>query len=138
MENIVIKGSHDVFFVPRVNFNYETGICELGGESYLEETNVFYEPLLEWLEEYISLGTKPITFNISLTYFNTSSSGSILNILNKLKEYQERGGDVTVNWYFDKDDIDMQEEIEDYMLESEMDINMIPVAISDDEENIED
>ena len=38
MENLYIQGSKGVYFVPTVNFNAETGICELSGESYLEET----------------------------------------------------------------------------------------------------
>jgi len=126
MENFIIEGSHDVFFVPSVNFNYETGVCELGGESYLEETVKFYEPLMKWLDTYFDEIKKPITFNISLTYFNTSSSGAILNILNKLKQYEEDGGDVIVNWYYDEEDTDMEEEIEDYTYATDLEINMIP------------
>ncbi len=125
MENIDIKGSHDVYFVPRVSLNSETGICELAGESYLEDTNEFYEPIIEWLDEFIAKVRRPLTLNISLTYFNTSSSGAILNILNKLKQYHEETQNVIVNWFYDKEDIDMQEEIEDYMYATDLQINMI-------------
>jgi len=126
MENIHIVGSHDVFFVPSVNFDAETGICELAGESYLEETVEFYTPLIQWLKTYIEEEARPITFNIKLTYFNTSSSRCILDILNILKIYEENGGTVIVNWYFDPDDSDMEEEIEDYMIDSELKITLIP------------
>jgi hypothetical protein len=126
MENIHIEGSHDVFFVPTVDFNAETGVCEISGESYLEETIEFYTPLLEWLENYIAEIDKPITLNIKLTYFNTSSSRCILDILNILKDYEEAGGKVTVNWFYDVEDSDMVEEVEDYMIDSELQINMIP------------
>jgi len=126
MENIHIVGSHDVFFVPSVNFDAETGICELAGESYLEETVEFYTPLIQWLKTYIEEEARPITFNIKLTYFNTSSSRCILDILNILKIYEENGGTVIVNWYFDPDDSDMEEEIEDYMIDSELKISLIP------------
>jgi len=138
MENLNIQGSHGTYFVPSVKFNARTGICELAGESYLEETIKFYDKLLRWIDQYIKDTGSPITFNIKLTYFNTSSSRAILDILVMLRNYEENGGKVVINWFYDEKDIDMQEEIEDYMLESEMDINMIPVAISDDEENIED
>lgn len=126
MENIHIVGSHDVFFVPSVNFDAESGICELAGESYLEETVEFYTPLIQWLKTYIEEEARPITFNIKLTYFNTSSSRCILDILNILKIYEENGGTVIVNWYFDPDDSDMEEEIEDYMIDSELKISLIP------------
>ncbi len=126
MENIHIGGSHDVFFVPSVDFNAETGVCEISGESYLEETVDFYAPLIQWLEDYMDNVKKPIIFNFKLTYFNTSSSRSILDILNVLKAYEDEGNKIEVNWYYDADDTDMEEEVEDFMLESEVEINLIP------------
>jgi len=144
MENINIKGSHDIFFVPSVDFNAETGICAIAGESYLEETVNFYAPLLEWLEDYILLVEKPLTFNFKLTYFNTSSSRSILDILNILKDYEDNGGKVVVNWYYEKDDSDMEEEVEDFMIESELKINLMAFdeedqsLSKDEDEDIDD
>ena len=77
MENIHISGSHDGYFVPTVDFNYQNGVCEISGESFLEETNVFYAPLINWIREYTQTGL-PLTFNCKLTYFNTSSTKSLL------------------------------------------------------------
>lgn len=126
MKNIEIKGSHGVFFVPTINFNVESGVCEISGESYLEETLEFYEPLLQWIKEYTKQDNRPITFNFKLTYFNTSSSRCILDILYVLKEYQSRGGKVFVNWYYDGQDSDIEEEVEDLILETELNINLVP------------
>lgn len=126
MENLEIKGSHGDYEVPTVIFNAETGICELQGESYLEKTAEFYDQLLAWLDEYIAEVNKPVTFNFKLTYFNTSSSKRILYILLKLKEYEDNGGEVTTNWYYDEDDTDMEEEVEDFRIISNLEINTIP------------
>ncbi len=126
MENINIEGSHTNFFVPTVDFNAENGVCVISGESFLEDTIEFYDPLVQWLEEYTTQIKNPITFEIKLTYFNTSTSRSILDLLNVLKDYEETGGQVTVNWHYDEDDIDMEEDIEDYMLDTGLEINMIP------------
>lgn len=131
MEKIQIIGSHDVFFVPTVDFNPDTRTCLIAGESYLEETLEFYEPLFNWLEKYFVEINAPLTFNIKLTYFNTSSSRCILDILNLLKEYIEQGGEIDLNWFYDPSDSDMIEEVEDYMADIELDINMI---VLDDEE----
>jgi len=131
MENIYIEGSHTNFFVPTVDFNAETGICTLSGESFLEDTIEFYDPLVQWLEEYTSEVKKNMTFEIKLTYFNTSTSRSILDLLNILKEYEDEGGQVIVNWHYDEDDIDMEEDIEDYMLDTGLEINMIPFEEDD-------
>ncbi|MCB0577761.1 MAG: DUF1987 domain-containing protein [Phaeodactylibacter sp.] len=125
MQNLEIKGSHGDYDVPTVSFNAETGVCELKGESYLEKTAEFYDRLLAWLDEYMA-GGKPITFNFRLSYFNTSSSKRILYILLKLKEYEDNGGQVATNWYYDEDDTDMEEEVEDFRIISNLEINAIP------------
>lgn len=131
MENIEIKGYKDDYFIPTVNFNAETGVCELAGESYLEETVEFYTPLLKWLEEYTTVEKRPLTFNFKLTYFNTSSSKRILDIMLMLKEYEENGGAVVANWFIEDDDSDMEDEVEDFKIASDLDIKIINVGEDD-------
>ena len=126
MQNLEIKGSHGDYDIPTVFFNAETGVCELKGESYLEKTAEFYDRLLAWLDEYMTVINQPITFNFKLTYFNTSSSKRILYILLKLKEYEDQGGTVIANWYYHEDDTDMEEDVEDFRLISNLDINALP------------
>ena len=126
MENLEIKGSHGEYDIPTVVFNAETGFCELRGESYLEKTAEFYNRLLDWLDGYMTEVKKPIVFNFKLTYFNTSSSKRLLYILLKLKEYEENGGQVTINWYYHEDDTDMEEEVEDFRIITNLEINPIP------------
>ncbi len=126
MENLKIEGSHKNFFIPTVDFNASTGICQIFGESFLEDTMEFYNPILEWLENYIDSVKGPIALIIKLTYFNTSTSRSILDILNLLKDYQEEGGEVVVNWHYDENDVDMGEDIDDYIIDTGLEINKIP------------
>lgn len=124
MENleIVVKpGSH---FKPSVSLNAETGLCEIAGESYLEEATLFYQPIYEWLQEYIKT-KKSILFNFRLSYVNTSSSKHVLFILRLLKEYQDAGGDVVANWYIEQGDTDTEEDVEDYTIISGLHINII-------------
>jgi len=125
MENLYIQGTSNIYFQPTVDFNAETGVCELRGESYLEETVKFYYPIINWLKEYAAADKGAIVFNFMLTYFNTNSARSILDILDVLKEFEEAGGKVSVNWYCDEEDVeDVEEEVEDYMIESDLEINL--------------
>lgn len=126
MEDIKIEGYKDVYFVPTVNFSVETGECEIAGESFLEETEKFYNPLIDWIQQYIEEKNKPLKFIFKLNYFNTSSSRCILDLLKALKKYQEKGGEVTINWHYDEDDIDMEEALEDYIIETGLNINLYP------------
>lgn len=125
MENLYININPELVYYPVVNFNYATGLCEMSGESYMEETYKFYEPIILWLQNYIK-EDKPITFNFRLTYFNTSSSRFISEILNNLKNYINEGGKVKINWYYKNDDPDMLSEINDFIEETGISINVIP------------
>jgi hypothetical protein len=125
MESLIIKEVVDSPYYPSVNFDATSGVCELSGESYMEEAFKFFSPLLDWLKKFTKEGSKKITFNFKLTYFNTSSSRLILDILDIMREYKERDGEIEVNWYYDSQDPDMEDEVEDFMIESGIDINLV-------------
>ena len=125
MESLYINDFPDQINYPVVDFNYNTGICEISGESYMEDSYVFYEPLLNWLKDYF-LEKRPITFNIKLIYFNTSSSRLILELLDQLKNYIDQGGKVEINWFFKKNDPDMKREIADFKEETNLEIEILP------------
>ncbi|WP_020531764.1 DUF1987 domain-containing protein [Flexithrix dorotheae] len=124
MENFSIPSST---YIPRIDFNSETNILEIEGESYHEYTVEFFKPVFEWLENYLGDPGKEITFNFRMTYFNTSSSRRFLEILNMLEEYQnEMDGNVTINWFYEENDVDMLESGEEYEEDVELDFNLIP------------
>jgi hypothetical protein len=124
MENLYLDIHPELIFFPVVDFNYETGICEISGESYMEDSFKFYEPVVKWLRQYTS-EKKPVIFNIKVTYFNTSSSRFILEILDLLNTYKSEGNSAVVNWYYKKDDPDMLKEINDFIEETGMEITPI-------------
>jgi hypothetical protein len=124
MENLEISVKAGSHFKPSVSLNAETGVCEISGESYLEEATLFYKPIYSWLQEFVKT-KKPILFNFRLSYVNTSSSKHILFILRLLKEYQNDGGDVTANWFIEVGDTDTEEDVEDYMIISGLSINLL-------------
>ena len=129
MEDLVRKYSADTPYCPEVHFNAMTGECFLKGESYMEDMYKFYKPLLSWLNIYTTEIGQPVIFNIQLTYFNTSSSRALLDILDILKLYEDNEGNVTVNWYYDENDPDMLDEIDDFIIEANIKINKIKTKL---------
>lgn len=125
MENIALKSSPATPYFPEVNFDVNSGLCELKGESYMEETYKFYLPLINWIKEYTKNADNSLEFNIKLVYLNTSSTKCVLDILELLKDFEDIGGNVKVNWYYDKADPDMIDEVEDFEAESGMKIKLI-------------
>jgi len=99
---------------PAVTLDPATGLFEISGKSLPEDVTSFYDPMLEWLEEYSSSPNESTNFKFKMEYFNTASSKMILDILLKLEEIHEAGKEVLISWYFPEDDEDMEEAGEEY------------------------
>jgi hypothetical protein len=111
MEVIKIKGTDDT---PTIILDKEGNVFEISGRSLPEDVTTFYEPVLNWLDDYQEEANDNTTFAFKLVYFNTASSKLILDILMKLEEMHEDGKEVLIKWYFPEDDEDMEEAGEEY------------------------
>jgi len=126
MEDLILEGSRDIYFTPSVKLEAASGRCSISGESYLEEPYEFYKKVAEWFMGYTRGGGSNIHLDLRLNYFNTSSSRAILEMLRVLKNLQESGTQVVVNWYYpDPDDDEILMEGEDFQEECGLAINMI-------------
>jgi len=111
METIKIQGTEDT---PKIMLDAENDILEISGRSLPEDVSSFYEPVLNWLNEYAENPNKKTVFNFKLTYFNTASSKLLLDILMKLEEMHEKGNEILIRWHYPEDDEDMAEAGEEY------------------------
>jgi len=111
MEVIKIKGTDDT---PSVILDKDNEIFEISGRSLPEDVTSFYEPILNWLDEYAESPNSKTVFSFKLVYFNTASSKLLLDILMKLEEMYENGNDILIKWYYPEDDEDMEEAGEEY------------------------
>ena len=111
METIKIMGTDDT---PTVILDADNDIFEISGRSLPEDVTAFYDPILNWLDEYGTSPNPKTVFTFKLVYFNTASSKLLLDILMKLEEMHEDGKEVLVMWYYPEDDEDMQEAGEEY------------------------
>jgi len=111
METIKIQGSEDT---PKIILDATSEILEISGRSLPEDVSSFYEPVLNWLDEYAGQPNKKTVFNFKLTYFNTASSKLLLDILMRLEDLHEKGHEVLIRWHYPEDDEDMAEAGEEY------------------------
>ncbi len=111
MEVIKIKGTDDT---PNVILDAENGIMEISGRSLPEDVAAFYEPILDWFDEYAEGPKSKTVVDFKLVYFNTASSKLLLDILLKLEEMCDNGHEVLVRWHYPDDDEDMEEAGEEY------------------------
>ncbi|MDD2277465.1 MAG: DUF1987 domain-containing protein [Bacteroidales bacterium] len=122
MEVLNIKGSHET---PEVIFNKEIGVFSITGKSLPEDVKEFYSPLIKWVLEYAESPNPETVLIIKMDYFNTASSKMLLEIFEKFKDMQEAGHKVSIDWYYQEDDEDMQDAGEDYADIVEVPFNFI-------------
>ena len=111
METIKILGTEDT---PSIILDKKANIFEFAGRSMPEDSGLFYEPIVEWFDDYSIHPNQETVISFKLIYFNTASSKLILDILSKLEEIYSKGNSVLVKWYYPDDDEDMQEAGEEY------------------------
>ena len=105
MEILDLKATNDT---PRVIMDPRNDIFEISGRSLPEDVVIFYQPVLEWLEEYQSHSLPNTEFVFKYIYFNTATSKLIQDILLILENLHESGkSKVNVLWYHERDDEDM-------------------------------
>ena len=111
MEVINIKGTDDT---PNVILDKDKKLFEISGRSLPEDVNMFYEPILNWIDKYAEEANDKTEFIINLEYFNTASSKIILDILLKFEEIAEKGNAVLIKWHYHEEEEDMLEAGEEY------------------------
>jgi hypothetical protein len=99
---------------PSVDFNPETGKLIIEGNSIPNDAEEFFNPILSWLEEYVSSTRVKTTLVIKLHYFNVSSSKRILYMFYKLNELLKFNKPVVIKWYYSEDEDEMFEVGQDF------------------------
>ena len=103
LKNIFILGSRKT---PQIDFNMFTGELILFGRSIPEDAFKVYEPLLNWVEEYIKYPRKTTNLRLNLEYFNSSTSIWLGKIIRTLSKINVKDSILFIHLYFDKEDFE--------------------------------
>jgi len=123
METISIAGTNKT---PSIEFNSDKGMLEIKGRSNPEDSKIFYRPLINWVDDYVSHPPEKTTVTIQLEHFNTISSKSLLDLFKRLKTLISEQKQIEVNWYYEKDDEDLLDAGKNYQHITGIPFSMIP------------
>lgn len=101
---------------PRVLLDSEKKIYLMEGQSYPENSNSFYEPVIEWIQEHLKKDTGKFVLQLKLLYINTSSTKAMFYLFDILEEAFKNGKDIKINWMYDKEN-EMAKETGEELLE---------------------
>jgi len=119
---IILKTSQ----TPHVEFDFDTGTFLIRGKIIPENPMEFFEQINKQVDEYLKAHPDNLEINMQLDYFNTVSS----KMLSKFFQKVISNGKPTLNWFYEKDDIELREAGEDYSQIINYPINLIEVEES--------
>ena len=99
METLTIEASK---YTPYIMMDGDTGVIDIRGKSYPENTFEFYTPVMEWLKDYFKNPQKKTILTMEILYFNSSSSKFFYDLFDFLEAHSNMT-DLVINWVYDEE-----------------------------------
>lgn len=99
---------------PSVSANSATGILEMRGDSYPENSFEFFAPIVAWVKHHLNETKTPLRLDLHLLYLNTSSVRAMMDVFDMLEEAYGSGQSVEVCWFYDGDNERIAELAEEF------------------------
>jgi len=102
------KDSPEIIFDPKTNIFKVVGIC------HPENITKFFQPVMEWLDDYKAYlkkatDKKDIKVIFFFRYFNSATYKYLITLLQKINEFSNLGLSIFVEWHYEHEDEEMKE-----------------------------
>lgn len=122
MDNLDIQQTK---YTMHVHFDAVTGEFNMVGNSYPEDANSFFDPIYQWLDQFIKNVKGEIQLHIRLNYVNSSSSKCFIDLFEILERYHLDGGKILVRWYYEEGDDEILDAGEELLEDMEFPYELI-------------
>jgi len=109
---------------PEVILNPD-GIIKIRGRSISENVAEFFEPVDDWVNEYIKEPAEITSVDIRLEYFNSASARVFITLFQKITWVSLKHKKYIFNWYYEEGDEDILERGEYFASVLDVPINFI-------------
>jgi hypothetical protein len=123
MDNLLFEAKKDT---PRIYFSKEKKIFEMSGKSLPEDVVDFYEPVLNWLKEYVKDPLEETVVVFKLEYINSTSSKIVAEMLEIFEMILESGKIIRAKWYYPDEDDDIKLTGEEFSETMKFNIDLVP------------
>lgn len=110
LNNLLIEQTEKT---PLVDFNYLSGELILSGRSIPINAPRIFEPILDWINEYVRNPRQTTNLRLNLEYFNTASSIWLAKIVKSLAGISKPESVLILHIYFPVEDFDDIDDIKD-------------------------
>jgi len=98
---------------PQVILDAHNEIFEISGKSFPGNVNVFYDPILNWLDQYAQNPISETIFHMKLDYINSSSAKKVVEMILVFERIFNNGFDAKIFWHHKADDESLRDQGED-------------------------
>lgn len=86
---------------PAILADWESGIITMRGDSYPENSFELFQPLIDWVAEFLNGAGRPLHLELELVYINTSSIRAMMDIFDLMENAHQRGIQNSVRWVYE-------------------------------------
>jgi hypothetical protein len=104
MKDLIIEEKKD-----NLGISCSNGAVTMTGNSLLPNAQKFFQPVEEWVSEYVKNPEPKTEITLKFNYVDTASVQAIFNVLKKFREIPNYEENVVVNWHFEFDDPELLE-----------------------------
>ncbi len=122
--------------MPGISLDHLNGELKFYGKSCPINAHEFYQPILEWIDNYKKNPKETTVVEFYFSYFNTVSAKNILKIMNKMEAVANSGKQVIIKWLYNKGDEILKEAGKDF--EQIVDVKFEFVVIQNKENDSDD
>lgn len=108
-------------------YGLEENILRIIGSSLPENVYTLYEPVMEWVEEFLAspLLNPPLRIIFKIQYYNSGTIRYFAELLMKIATLHDRGLQYSVEWHYEEGDDNIRDAGEDLSDISETPFAMI-------------
>ncbi len=110
---------------PQVTLDINEGTFEFTGKSYPANADEFYEPILNWFDQYAQAPNPVTSLKIDLSFFNTTTAKIMAQVLFILADIPIDVSEVSVKWVYFRKDIDSKRIGEDMQMITHIPIKLV-------------
>jgi hypothetical protein len=89
---------------PEVVFDKDAKQFIISGRSLPEDSFQFYQPVIEWMKEYVKDPLPLTELNTHFEYFNSSSIKQLLILFKTIESLIDAGNEAKIIWKYDEED----------------------------------
>jgi hypothetical protein len=104
------------------------GNMKISGRSIHENVAEFYQPLFDWVEEYMLDPPDTTCIDIQLEYFNSASAKYVIKLLQKFRQVLFKDKKLVINWFYEEGDEDILERGEYFSSVLDVRFNFVEVS----------